>query len=228
MARLPRFRICDVPIHVVQRGNNRTACFLDDADRLRYLDELGSAAQANSVDIHAYVLMSNHVHLMLTVRESGSLSRAMQALGRRYVCWFNARHGRTGTLWEGRFHESPIGSDRYLWNCHRYIELNPVRAGICAHPAEFRWSSHAGNAHGRDDPILTPAPQYQLLGPDRPSRCDAYRALFLAPTDDDVEEIRGHLRQQRPMGDPSFQARLAAHAGRVPATAKGRERVLPT
>jgi putative transposase len=132
MPRKPRFFLADVPTHVVQRGNNRQPTFFDDNDRRVYLKWLAEAMERWNCAVHAYVLMTNHVHLLLTPNDAQGVSRAMQYLGRRYVPYMNHRHGRTGTLWEGRFKSSLVQSDAHLLTCYRYIELNPVGAGMVA------------------------------------------------------------------------------------------------
>ena len=129
MARQPRFDLPGIPQHVVQRGNNRLPCFLDDGDRQRYRQLLFEGLQRTRCDLHAWVLMDNHVHLLLTPSAAGAVAQLMQALGRTYVGWFNARHARTGTLWEGRYKSCLVDSTSYVLRCYRYIELNPVRAG---------------------------------------------------------------------------------------------------
>lgn len=178
MARLPRLDLPGVPQHVVQRGNNRAACFADDEDYLGYRGGLADAATQCGCAIHAYVLMTDHVHLLVTGMERGAVSRMMQRLGRRYVASFNLRHGRTGTLWDGRFKTSLIDSQHYLLACHRFIELNPVRAGMVADPVTYRWSSFRCNALDAPDALVTPHPVYLQLGADRVRRLAAYRALF--------------------------------------------------
>jgi putative transposase len=168
-------------LHIIQRGNNRSACFSDDADRERYLAALRHASERARCAIHAYVLMSNHSHLLVTADEASSPSRMMQSLGGKYVRYFNKRYGRTGTLWEGRYRASLIDSDRYFLVCSRYIEMNPVRAGIAREPAEYRWSSFRSNADGEPDALVRPHPLYLSLGRWSAARRDAYRALFQAP-----------------------------------------------
>lgn len=156
MARLPRLWISGLPEHLIIRGNNRQAIFRSDGDRVffhRCLVEISSRCQ---VDVHAYVLMGNHVHLLATGREADSISRMIQATGRRYVSYFNYLYKRTGTLWEGRFRSSAVQTDRYLLTCQRYIELNPVRAGIVADPMDFPWSSIA--AWPKDGPMTSSGP----------------------------------------------------------------------
>lgn len=160
MARPPRLELPGVPLHVLQRGNNRNACFFGDADRRFYLRCLAEAAARRGCDIHAYVLMGNHVHLLLTPQEAGATSAMLQDVGRRYVRVINNIHNRTGTLWEGRFRSSLIDSESYLVVCHQYIELNPVRAGMVGGPADYPWSSHLHYRGARTGSFITPHPLY--------------------------------------------------------------------
>src|SRR5690606_17824132 len=164
MARQPRLDLPGIPQHIVQRGNNRLPCFLDDDDRHRYLHLLREALLKTGCHLHAYVLMDNHVHLLATPHESGAVSQLMQWLGRQYVGQFNARHRRTGTLWEGRFKSCLVDSETYVLRCYRYIDLNPVRARMVAHPAGYAWSSGAANLGIRIDALLSPHRAYQSLG----------------------------------------------------------------
>jgi putative transposase len=143
MPRPPRIDIPGLPVHVIQRGVNRAACFVGDVDRRYYLKLLAKSAARRHCAIHAYVLMTNHVHLLVTPSERGALGALMQDLGRSYVRVINAIHGRTGTLWEGRFKSSVVDTERYFFTCQRYIELNPVRAQLVRHPMEYEWSSHS-------------------------------------------------------------------------------------
>lgn len=215
MARLPRFELAGVPQHVVQRGNNRLPCFLDDEDRQRYLQCLRQALLRFGCRLHAYVLMNNHVHLLLTPDEAGGVSRLMHTFARNYVGSFNGRHGRTGTLWEGRYKACLVGSGRYFLACSRYIELNPVRAWMVARPTEYPWSSYGANAEGRPNPLLAPHPEYLALGNEPTGRRSAYRALFAEVLPDElVEEIRIHLRQQKVLGTDQFRSWVEARTGR--------------
>lgn len=215
MARLPRPDLADIPQHVVQRGNNRMPCFFDDDDRHRYLTLLREAMLRYQCVLHAYVLMSNHVHLLLSPASPGAVARTMQALGRMYVSTFNARHRRSGTLWEGRYKSCLVGSDAYLLRCYRYIELNPVRAAMVATPGEYPWSSYHANAVGKHDPAIHPHPSYLALGPDRTARCAAYAILFSeAIGEDQLAEIRVYIQQQRALGNNRFQAMIEAELGR--------------
>lgn len=191
MARLPRISAAGYPHHVIQRGNNRQAIFHDAADRERYLALLREIAAAQGIAVHAYALMPNHVHLLVTPQAGDGISRFMQALGRRYVRWFNDRHGRTGTLWEGRFRSTVVDADRYLLACMRYIELNPVRANLCSAPEHYPWSSFAHHAGLRVDPLVTDHALFWGLGNTPYERQLAYRRLFeidLSP--DELDEIR--------------------------------------
>lgn len=211
MARLPRFDIPGISQHIVQRGNNRLPCFLDNHDRRRYLALLSEASTATGCQLHAYVLMDNHAHLLATPDRPGAISMMMQRLGRRYVAEFNRRHGRTGTLWEGRFKSSLVDSSGYVIACYRYIELNPVRAGMVSEPEAFQWSSHAANAHGRSDPLLTPHPCYRALAEEPQACAEIYRAIVRQMvSDDETDRIRLQLRQQRALGSESFRKMVEA------------------
>lgn len=149
MARQPRYVLPGQPQHVIQRGNNRDVIFVAEADYRFYLDKLKDACDRMGCEVHAYVLMTNHVHLLMTPYEENSLGRVMQSLGRRYVQYFNYRYRRTGTLWEGRYRATLIDAESYLLTCYRYIELNPVRAGMVSHPGDYPWSSYRSNALGQ-------------------------------------------------------------------------------
>lgn len=215
MPRPPRIEFAGIPQHVVQRGNDRQPCFLGAADHERYLRGLQEAAFEHACRVHAYVLMTNHVHLLVSPATVGGVSRMMQQLGRSYVGYFNARHHRTGTLWEGRFKSSLVDGDRYLLTCYRYIEMNPVRAAMVTAPGDYRWSSHAGNALGEPDAIVTPHSRYLALGRDDIERRAAYRELLrLSISDDDLAAIRNHVQQQRALGTARFQAAIEAMSGR--------------
>ena len=177
MARLPRLTLAEQPHHVIQRGNNRQAIFVDNADREMLLGLLGENAAHFGIALHAYVLMDNHYHLLATPASADGLPLWMQAVGRRYVRYFNDRHGRTGTLWEGRYKSTLIQTDRYLLTCMAYIDLNPVRAGIAAEARDYPWSSHAHYAGLRHDKLLTPHPLYWSLGNTPFAREAAYAEL---------------------------------------------------
>ncbi len=215
MARQPRIDLAGVPQHLIQRGNNREACFLADGERRLYLHWLHEAAQRYGGSIHAYVLMNNHVHLLATGAETGALGRMMQSLGRRYVRYFNSKYGRTGTLWEGRYRSSLIDTDRYLLTCYRYIELNPVRAHIVKRPGDYRWSSYHGNAGGGTVELLTPHDTYLSLGKTDAARVSAYRKLFAdAMGDEELQAIRDHVNQGKALGSERFIHRVEATLNR--------------
>jgi putative transposase len=218
MARQPRFDLPGIPQHVVQRGNNRLPCFLDDLDRQRYLQCLWQALGRFGCRLHAYVLMSNHVHLLLTPGEAGALSRLMHTFARNYAGLFNGRHGRTGTLWEGRYKACLVDSGSYFLACSRYIELNPVRAWMVARPGDYPWSSYGAHAGEREDPLLVAHPEYLALGANPAARAAAYRALFEdALPDELVAEIRGYLQQQKVLGTDRFRAWVEERTGRFAA-----------
>ena len=220
MARLPRPDLPGIPQHIVQRGNNRLPCFLDDEDRQRYLQCLLESLNRFGCRLHAYVLMDNHTHLLMTPGEAGAMSRLMHTFARNYTGMFNHRHGRTGTLWEGRYKACLVDSEGYFLACSRYIELNPVRAWIAAEPADYPWSSHRANAGSAYDPLLSPHACYLALGSDPASRAAAYRNMFDERLPDDlVGEIRCYLRQQRALGSDHFRAWVEARTGRF-ATAR--------
>jgi putative transposase len=204
-----RFHLPSVPQHVVQRGNDRRPCFLVDADYTEFLLRLAGASRKYSVAIHAYALMPNHVHLLATPVDADGIGRLMQAVGSGYVRTYNARHGRTGTLWDGRYFGSLVGTDQYFWNCHRYIELNPVRAGIVTRPEDFRWSSHACNALARPDPVVTPHPSYLALAHRMGDVATSYRRMFAeALAESTVTEIRYRLQKERAYGAEDFVERF--------------------
>jgi putative transposase len=225
MARQPRFFVPDVPLHVIQRGNNRQPVFLDPDDRNAYLECLLYAIKRHGVDLHAFVLMTNHVHLLGTPRDPCSMPKAMQAVGRVFVRHFNEKHGRTGTLWEGRYRATAVETERYLLACMRYIEFNPVRAGLVATPREYAWSSFAANAAGRCDQLITPHPVYLQLGSSQGERARAYAAVLdVAPKDDETRAIREATHKGWALGGDEFCDRIHArtlrrsrplHAGRT-------------
>lgn len=178
MARMPRVVVPGYPLHVTQRGHNREPIFFTPRDRAAFLVDLSEAAAQHGCAVHAYVLMTNHVHLLLTPAEADGPSRLMQALGARYVGYVNRTYGRTGALWDGRFRSTVPDSDRHFLACSRYIELNPVRAGLVSDPADYPWSSFRANALGETDAVLSPHTLYLGLGAAATARQQAYRSLF--------------------------------------------------
>ena len=215
MARLARYFVGGQPQHLIQRGNNREPKFVVDDDYRFYLHCLHDACVNNNVDLHAYVLMTNHSHLLMTPRDEWGISRVMQSLGRRYVQYFNDEYKRSGTLWESRHKSSIIDAERYLMSCYRYIELNPVRANMVAHPGQYRWTSYANNARGKSNNLLTPHEIYLALGsaPDKRRYC--YRELFKSALDvDEIHAIRNAAQYSMPLGDNRFRQQIERVLGR--------------
>ncbi|MDP2758984.1 MAG: transposase [Sideroxyarcus sp.] len=209
MARLPRFVIPDQPQHVIVRGNNRSEIFCADADYQFYLEKLQLACDKHGCLVHAYALMTNHVHLLITPQEETSLSKTIQMLGRYYVQYYNYCYQRTGTLWEGRYKATLIDSEAYLLTCMRYIELNPVRAGMVSHPSEYPWSSYRFNALGRPNDLVTPYLEYLRLGKSAEARQAAYRQLFKHHIPEScVADIRDATNKAWVLGNDRFKQRI--------------------
>ena len=209
MPRKPRFNLIGIPQHVIQRGNNREPCFYTEEDYRRYLDDLQESAKKFHCRIHAYVLMTNHVHLLITPMVEQGIAQMMQALGRRYVYYVNKTYKRTGTLWEGRYKSSLIDSERYLLTCMRYIELNPVRADMVKHPGEYKWSSYNANGQGKVDSFIEEHPVYLELGDTVEVRQEAYRELFRYHIDNDtLHEIRESLNHELVLGRSYFKDKI--------------------
>lgn len=230
MARRPRQALTAFPYHVLQRGHNRQPVFADDTDRRHYLGWLHEAAQVHGLAIHAYVLMDDHVHLLATPERDDALSLAIQATGRRYVRWFNRRHGRSGTLWEGRFRSSLVEADRWLLAAQRFIESNPVRTGRVEAPAEWPWSSHRHHAGLAVDPVVRPHPRIWALGNTPFERESAYRGLFdeAVPAGEQAW-LRACLVSGKPTASTDFQRGLEASTGvRLLVRPVGRPRRAPT
>ena len=226
MARLPRFILPDQPQHVIQRGNNRQSIFYTDQDRQYYLERLAFAAKEHDCSIHAYVLMTNHVHLLVSPKAPEGLGKMMQTLGRYYVQYFNYHYKRTGTLWEGRYKASLISSEQYLFSCMRYIELNPVRAGMVENPAEYPWSSYHCNALGVGGGLIVPRQEYAGMGSTAEARQKNYQSLFQHPLDKELlKNIRDATNKSWVLGDTQFKASVAEQlARRVTPIAKGGDR----
>ena len=210
MPRTARIVIPDLSLHVVQRGHDRHDCFFDETDYDAYLNYLATFAARFGCSIHAYCLMTNHVHLFLTPQTAEACTQLMRHIGQYYVQRVNKRLSRSGTLWEGRFHSSLVGSERYALGCYRYIELNPVEAKMVSHPRDYRWSSYIANVRGVAGSFLTPHPAYAALAPEATARGNAYAGLFAAPLERElVDDIRRATRggyvvgtKRRPRGRP--------------------------
>ena len=228
MPRRARVTLPGIPLHIIQRGNNRQPCFFADEDYRFYLDWLGEYAEKAGCRIHAYVLMTNHVHLLLSGDEAESTGRLMKALGQRYVQYVNRTYRRSGTLWEGRYRSCLTQQESYLLTCMRYIELNPVRAAMVAHPGEYRWSSYRANAQGEADTLISPHSAYESLGSDPNTRLTAYRELFRFELDPGlVDEIRKATNGNFALGDQRFAALIeSALSKRVTPGQSGRPRKL--
>ncbi|WP_290610969.1 transposase [Arsukibacterium sp. UBA3155] len=198
-----------MPYHVVQRGHNRSNCFYDETDKACYLSILETYLKTYQVQLHAFVLMSNHVHLLLTASKDDVISRVIQNLGRDYVHYFNKRYQRVGTLWDGRFKDSLVETDQYFLTCQRYIELNPVRAKMVAHPADYHWSSYHANARGIKISVVTPHQVYLNLAETAERRLENYRALFQDSLPaDDLKSIRDAIKHSYPLANESFVQHL--------------------
>ena len=201
MARRERIYLSGHTYHVVQRGNNRQPVFLAPTDYIRYQDYLLDGLLRYGVFCHAWVQMTNHVHLLLSPSDGGGISRLMSLLGNRYVQYFNRRYQRTGTLWEGRHRSCVINTERYLWACYRYIEMNPVRADLVPRPEGYYWSSYARNALGVQGELITPHASYMGLGATDERRCQAYQQMFEShAAANDFEDIRGATRSGVALG----------------------------
>lgn len=232
MARLPRLVVPGYPHHIVQRGNNRQLIFVDDTDRGRYLYLLARCAQAHDLAIHAYVLMPNHVHLLVTPPDELAIAATMQDIGRAYVRWFNKRHSRSGTLFEGRFRSCVVQSDQYLLACTRYIELNPVRAKLVDFPGAFRWSSYRHNVGLQPDALVREHETMWALGNTPFERQSSYKKMFDSNLGEQaLTDIRIKLNKGLALGSPSWIAELSRDGsrkvtegkpGRPPAAPKSR------
>ncbi|MBM9614159.1 transposase [Desulfobulbus rhabdoformis] len=215
MPRRPRIITPGIPLHIIQRGNNRQACFFADDDYLFYLDWLKEYSKDTGCLVHAYVLMTNHVHLLLTPQEATSAGLLMKRLGQRYVQYINRTYQRTGTLWEGRFRSCVTEEDNYLLLCQRYIEMNPVRAQMVSTPSEYPWSSFQTNGLGEKNEIITPHTVYQALGENTEIRQQAYRELFRYELDPGVlEEIRRATNGNFALGSNRFNEQIAKVLGK--------------
>ena len=215
MGRPPRYAISGYPLHVVHRGNDRQAIFRDEADYRVYRRYLSEALEKFGCKLHAYVLMTNHVHLLLTPQLEKGLARTMQSLGSRYARYFNKAYDRSGTLFEGRYRASLIESDSYLLACYRYVELNPVRAGLVGDPARYLHSSYRCHAFGQADALVAFHAVYEDLGVNAAARCRAYRELVAAGLDDrTLHRIRLVTAGSWALGSEDFLGRVTRRLGR--------------
>jgi len=203
-----------MPAHIMQRGNNKQICFACDEDVAAYANWLCEGALKFGVHIHAWVFMTNHVHLLMTPVQERAISNCMQYLGRFYVRYFNYRYKRTGTLFEDRFKSHLVQTSRYFLGCSRYIELNPVRACMVSDPAEYKWSSYAAQALGRDAKMWTPHAEYDGLGSTKSARRIAYRRLFETELDSElISEIKYAQETGFVLGTEKFRQQFEALTG---------------
>jgi putative transposase len=215
MPRKPRFYQPGLPVHVFQRGHNKEPVFFENKDYWVYLRFLKESAETCGCLIHAYVLMTNHVHLLVTPETSTAISSLFQSVGRHFVPYINKTYQLRGSLWEGRHKGNIIESEAYLLSCMRYIEMNPVRAGMVDHPAKYRWSSYAANAQGVDNAIIKVHEQYLVLGKTPEARQAGYRGFFEIKTDDnELEIIRASLYSGTPLGHDRFKKMIEVMTGR--------------
>lgn len=215
MPRRARLAAGGIPWHIIQRGNNRSACFFSSADYDRFLDTLFEQAAIYECSVHAYVLMTNHTHLLLTPAESTGPGLLMKHLGQRYVQYVNRKYRRTGTLWEGRYKSTLVGTPSYILACYRYIELNPVRAGIVKHPADYHWSSYSFNAQGAAEDRITPHDDYMALSNSKEDRLESYRGLFKSEIDSNlIDEIRTSTQGNYALGNEAFKNQIEYHLNR--------------
>jgi len=215
MARQPRLVLPGQPQHVIQRGNNRDVIFASEEDYCFYLEKLALACERFGCDLHAYVLMTNHVHLLMTPQNSQSISKVMQSIGRYYVQYFNHQYKRTGTLWEGRYKSTLLDSENYLLTCYRYIALNPVRAGMVDHASEYNWSSYSCNALGKANALITPHELYINLGQSKEERSSYYRSLFDGHQEaGELDEIRDATNKSWVLGSDHFKEQIEALTSR--------------
>jgi putative transposase len=226
MSRQPRFVLVGHPQHVIIRGNNREPIFKQNNDYQFYLDKLKAACDKHHCDIHAYVLMTNHVHLLITPYIKNGISKAMQMVGRYYVQYFNKANQRTGTLWEGRYKATLIDSERYALICYRYIEMNPVRANMVEHPAEYLWSSYQTNSLGKVNSLVVPHILYRALGKNCKERQKNYRKLFATGLGEEtLDTIRAATNKAWVLGDAYFKDAIAEQLDRpVEAQSRGGDR----
>lgn len=208
-----RLRICPagMPQHVIQRGNNRQICFQDLADRATYAMYLSRYRHKFEVDVHAWVLMTNHTHLLVTPNTDTALSDLMKAVGQNYAQYYNHKHERSGTLWDGRFKSCLVDTEQYFLQCQRYIELNPVKAGLVAYAGDYQWSSYNCHAYGMHSKLHTPHACYLNFQPDPDKRFVSYRSFVASPAPEGMaDQIHHAAMSGKALGSEEFQERMAA------------------
>lgn len=215
MARLQRATPAGVPVHLLQRGNNRQTCFNNSGDFSAFLWWLREYSENFEVEIHAWALMENHYHLLCTPQTDDGLSRMIQALGRQYVRYFNSQNQRTGTLWEGRFRSCLVQPERYLLEVYQYIELNPVRTALVSQPADYSWCSYLINAFGKPSALCKPHAEYLKLGETKAERAEKYQAMCENDLNEKMlDEIRNSTNKGLAIGDESFKIEVEKMTGR--------------
>jgi putative transposase len=215
MPRPSRLILAGQAHHIIQRGNNRQVIFFEDADRRLFLSMLGDALAAQDCVLHAYVLMTNHFHLLITPGREAAVASLMQSTGRRYVGHVNRTYARTGTLWEGRFKSTIVDTEDYVMACHRYIEANPVRARMVARPEDHIWSSHRRNALGKPDTLIGEHECYRALGDTGEARQAAYRQGFdEGLTEEMIDTLRDATQRGWVPGRDSFRRQIESALGR--------------
>lgn len=213
MPRRPRMYIKGLPYHIVQRGNNREACFIEEENYRYYLKLWEQVSRQKGVAVHAYCLMTNHIHFLVTPDAKCSISETMKLVGSRYAQYINKKYNRTGTLWEERHRASLVQEGKYLLACYRYIELNPVRADMVRRPEEYCWSSYAGNAWG-DAHWISPHMEYRRLGVNQVERRHAYRELFRHQLNsEDLHLFKQAVQYSQPVGDDIFRQQIEQRYG---------------
>jgi len=213
MPRRARMYIPGFPYHIVQRGNNREACFIEPENYLFYLELWKKLSKRYGVAVHAYCLMTNHIHFLVTPEDEDAISKTMKSVGSRYAQYINLKYKRTGTLWEGRHRSSLVQTEKYLLRCYRYIELNPVRANMVKRPEEYKWSSYGVNAWG-DNSWLFPHDEYLKLGKTMDERCFVYRDLFKVElSEENLHLFRQSAHFNQPISDDRFREEIANRYG---------------
>ncbi len=224
MARLSRIVLPNQPLHIMHRGNNRQDIFESEEDMTRIIEDIAHSLSKSDCYLHAYVIMRNHLHLLITPKDKAQLSKFMQSMANRYVRYFNATRKRTGTLWEGRFKSSLVDSDHYLFALYKYIEMNPIKANMVTHIADYPWSSYQHNALGQTDKLITEHKQYQALAKTPTLRAERYQKLFEQPNTNEQEKqisqatLRGEVYGSNAFHDKVGQlisrtTKLARHGG---------------
>lgn len=215
MSRKPRLVLSGIPLHIIQRGNNRRPCFFDEADYQVYLSMLRDSAVQSGCSVHAYVLMPNHIHLLATPSTADAAASLMKRVGQKYVQYINRRHGRFGTLWQGRYRSCLVADERYFFVCHHYIEMNPVRAGMVASPVDYEWSSYRSNALGKASQLIAPHKFYTDLSTHKSERELRYRNLFAEEMPELLmDEVRAATKGDTALASTTFFDQLSIYLQR--------------